>query len=296
MLNKSGDYTAAIKAGETLVGMGYQQSEMFNLLSEAYRNNDQIKEAYDALRRATQLHPLEEINYVDLAALCIDYENYDLGLEITNIGLHKIPKSDKLYLQRGVMRAMKGQVAESQNDFDMAHTLAPEKTLPYVALGIAWMQLGETSKAIEVLRKQTNLNPRDFLISYLLGEALVRSGPPPGSDVENEAIQAFETSVKLNPNFVHSRAGLGKLLLRRGEVDRAIIELEKAVEIDPSEAAPAFQLANAYRRKGDTARAEKMMAHVSTLHERERDDSVGKALKRIVREGTPAPAPGPGNP
>ena len=296
MLNKGGDYAGAIRVGEELVAQGYKQSELFNLLSEAYRNNEQIKEAYDALRRATQIHPQEENNYVDLAALCIDYENYDLGLEITNIGLAKIPNSDRLYLQRGVMRAMKGQVAESEKDFEMAHNLAPTKTLPYVALGIAWMQLGNIPKAIQALREQDKLHPGDFLISYLLGEALIRSGPQPGSEGENEAVQAFETSVKLNPDFVHSRAELGKLLLRRGEVDRAIVELEKAVEIDPTEAAPAFQLANAYRRKGDTARAEKMMAHVGTLHQKEREDSVGKALKRIVREGTPSPAPGPGSP
>jgi tetratricopeptide (TPR) repeat protein len=293
MLLQSGDHSEAIRVGEELVAQGHQQSEIFNLLSEAYRKNDQVKEAYEALRRATRIHPQEENNYVDLAALCLDYENYDLGLEITNIGLHKIPNSDRLYLQRGVMRAMKGQVAESEKDFEIAQKLAPGKTLPHVALGIAWMQLGQISKAAEALRQQAKLNPDDFLINYLLGEALVRSGPTPGSDEENEAVRAFEASVRANPDFVHSRAGLGKLLLRRGEVDRAIEVLEKAVELDPTEAAPAFQLANAYRRRGDAVRAEKMMAHVGALHQKDREDAVGKALKRIVREGTPTPAPGP---
>ena len=287
MLFKSGDYPAATRVGQELIAQGYKQSDLYSLVSEAYQKNDQIKEAYDVLRKATQINPREESNYLDLAALCLDYENYDLGLEISDIGLRNIPNSDRLYLQRGVMRAMKGQVAESEKDFEMARSLAPQKTLPYVALGIAWMQLGEIQKAVEELQKQAQRNPEDFLVHYLLGEALLRSGPPPGSDVESGAIRAFETSVRLNPNFVHSRAGLGKLLLRRGELDRAIGELEKAVEIDPAETAPVFQLANAYRRKGDTARADQTMARVSQLHEQAREDSMGKALKRIVKEAAP---------
>lgn len=285
MLFKSGDYPAATRVGQELIAQGYKQSDLYSLVSEAYQKNDQIKEAYDVLRKATQINPREESNYVDLAALCLDYENYDLGLEISDIGLRNIPNSDRLYLQRGVMRAMKGQVAESEKDFQMAHTLAPAKTLPYVALGIAWMQLGETQKAVEELREQSKLNPSDYLIHYLLGEALIRSGPVPGSEKENEAIGAFATSVRLNPSFSHSQVELGKLLLRRGQLDQAIVALEKAVLLDPTEAAGTFQLAQAYRRKGESAKADQMMARLEKLHAKERGDEVEKALKRIVKEG-----------
>ena len=296
MLVRGGAYPAAVRVAQELIAHGYERSELYNLASEAYLKNDQIKEAYDALRKATQIEPKEESNYVDLAAICLDYANYDLGLEITEIGLRHLPKSDRLYLQRGVMRAMKGQVEEAEKDFTAAQELSPEKALPYVALGIAWMQMGRIQKAVEVLRQQAELNPKDFLVHYLLGEALVRSGPEAGSAEESEAIAAFEKSARLYPGFVHSRAGLGKLLLKRGEVDRAIVELEKAVELDPTETSPAFQLAQAYRRKGDNARADAMMARLGELHQQEREGYMDKALKRIVKEGAPAFSTGRGNP
>jgi tetratricopeptide (TPR) repeat protein len=287
MLLKGDDYHGAIRVGQELIAQGYKHSELYRLISEAYLGNGKIREAYDALKMATQISPKEEDNYIDLVAICLDYENYDLGLEITEIGLQHIPNSDRLYLQRGVMRAMKGQVAESEKDFQAAHRLAPQKTLPYVALGIAWMQLGLFEKAVGALREQAKLKPNDYLIEYLLGEALMRSGLAPGSETESEAIKAFEASVRANPEFVHSRAELGKLLLRRGEVDRAIEELEKAVELDPTDASPAFQLGQAYRRKGDSARAQEMMIRVDKLHKTELKDDMAKALKRIVKTAAP---------
>ena len=85
-----------------------------------------MKEAYDALRQATRIERKDENNYVDLAAICLDYANYDLGLEITEIGLRNVPNSDRLYLQRGVMRAMKGQLKEAEQDLAAASKLAPQ--------------------------------------------------------------------------------------------------------------------------------------------------------------------------
>ena len=95
------------------------------------------------------------------------------------------------------------------------------------------LELGETSKAIALLRQRSSARPDDYMVHYVLGEALNRSGPAIRSPEESEAIHALERSVRLNPDFGASRAVLGKLLLRRNEVDRAITELEKALELDP---------------------------------------------------------------
>ena len=97
-------------------------------------------------------------------------------------------------------------------------------------------------------------------------------------------MEAFERSITLNPKFVHSRAELGKVLLKRGEVDRAIEQLQEAVALDPSDAGPTYQLAQAYRKKGNPARAEELMGRVSKIHVQDRDAEVKKALWGLVRE------------
>src|SRR5262249_61923808 len=126
---------------------GHKKAELYNLLSQAYEGNGQTVEAYNALKTATQMDPKDENNYLDLATLCVDHANYDLGLEIVSVGIRNLPQSDRLYFQRGALLAMKGQSAQAVGDFEAARKLAPNKSLPYVARGVVLLELGEASNA-----------------------------------------------------------------------------------------------------------------------------------------------------
>jgi tetratricopeptide (TPR) repeat protein len=285
MLIRGGDYRAAIQLSSDLFRQGLRRAELYNLISEAYLKTGQIEQAYNSLRTATELEPEAEDNYVDLAGICLDYENYDLGLEIVDIGLRHLPRSYRLYLHRGVMLAQKGLTQESEKDFEMASKLSPGQSLPYAALGMAWMQRGDTVKTVEVLRDRANKNPSDFMLRYILGVALIRSGAEPGNEMGAEAKHAFETSIRLNQKFSRARAELGKLLLKGGDITGAIKQLETAVNLDAKDGAAAYQLAQAYRRKGDTARAQEMLARVTELRDQKEGIDPGAEMKRIVREG-----------
>ena len=283
---KSRRYAEAVRAAREYLSQGHKKAELYNLLSQAYEGNGQTVEAYDALRAATQIDPKDENNYLDLATLCVDHANYDLGLEIVGIGISNVSQSDRLYFQRGALLAMKGQSAQAVGDFEAASKLAPNKSLPYAARGIVLLELGETSKAIALLRQRASASPDDYMVQYVLGEALNRSGPAIKSPEENEAIQSLEKSVRLNPDFAASRAVLGKLLLRRNEVDRAITELEKALELDPQETSSLYQLAQAHRKKGNLERAKELFAKVDQVKSEERDKFMSRTLIRLVREGS----------
>jgi tetratricopeptide (TPR) repeat protein len=292
---RGGDFQAAIRTASELFTQGYRRAELYNLVSQAYLKNGQIQEAYDALRKAAQIDPKDENNYIDLAAICESYSNYDLGIEITDIGLRHVPNSYRLYLQRGAIRATKGQVTQAEEDFAAAQKLAPQEPLAYVALGITYLVEGQTQKAITMLRERATLSPDDFLTQYLLGQALLRSAPEAGSASEREAIVALESSIRLNPNFTSSRFELGKLLLTRGEIDQGIEQLEKAMALDPTDPGPPYQLARAYQRKGETVRAKELVARSNLLRAGKLEDSDRKAMRRIIREGVPGFSTSPAN-
>src|SRR5262245_52122282 len=202
--SKSRRYADAIRVAREYLSQGQKKAELYNLLAQAYEGNGQTVEAYNALRTATQLDPKDENNYLDLAALCVDHANYDLGLEIVNIGIKSIPQSSRLYFQRGTLLAMKGQAADAGADFENACRLSPQQNLPYVARGLVLLELGQTAGAIDILRQRAAAGPNDYLVLYILGEALTRS------EEGNEAIKSLEKSIQLNPGFAASRAILGK--------------------------------------------------------------------------------------
>jgi tetratricopeptide (TPR) repeat protein len=284
VLIRNRDYAAAIRVGEETLAAGRRKAEMYNLLAQAYEQSGQTKRAYDALRAATDIDPQDETNYLDLIALCLKHENYDLSLEIADIGARRVPSGRRLRLHRGVVLVMKGRFEEAVKEFQTAAELLPEDALPQVALGLALIQLDKHSEAIALLRRRTGLNPKDPRVFWLLGEALNRSGVQPGSAAEKDAISALEKSIQLDPRLPQSRALLGKILLRRGEVARAAEHLEKAFELDPEDMTAAYQLAQALQRMGQAERAKQLFTKVSQAKSGELQDAQ-RSLLRIIKAG-----------
>jgi tetratricopeptide (TPR) repeat protein len=284
VLIRNRDYAAAIRAGEETLAAGRRKAEMYNLLAQAYEQSGQTKRAYDALRAATDIDPQDETNYLDLIALCLKHENYDLSLEIADIGARRVPSGRRLRLHRGVALVMKSRLEEAVKEFQTAAELLPEDALPQVALGLALIQLDKHSEAIALLRRRIELNPKDPRVFWLLGEALNRSGVQPGSEAEKEAVSALEKSIQLDPRLPQSRALLGKILLRGAEVARATEHLEKAFELDPEDMTAAYQLAQALQRMGQAERAKQLFTKVSQAKSEKLQDTQ-RSLLRIIKAG-----------
>jgi tetratricopeptide (TPR) repeat protein len=289
---EAGDYGGAIRVTQELVTEGHAPAELYNLAARAYSAAGRIQEAYDALREATRLEPRAPENYIDLATLAVEYNNFDLGLEIVDIGLAQLPEAWTLYLQRGVLLAMKGLMAEAEKEFDTARRLAPDQPVPYAALGMVWIQSGQTDKAVEVLRAELPKS-KNHVVPYIFAVALLRSGIEAATPAGLEAVAALRASIRANPRFAPAHAELGRLLLKRDEVDLAIQELEKAAALDPASTPALYALSQAYRKKGDRVRAQELLTRVSKLNAEERGDDpdgeLRRAVVRIVREGTAPP-------
>jgi tetratricopeptide (TPR) repeat protein len=277
-------YPEAIRAAQELISAGHAKAELYNLLSEPYERTGQTIQAYNALRTATQLDPQDENNYLDLMALGVDHANFDLAFDIANIGLQNIPNSFRLMMQRGAVRAFQGQLTPALEDFELAAKLDPQSNMPYFAMCMALMQKDQVPRALEILRGRLAGHPDDYLLLYALGESADRSGGS-GLVSQEEALRALERSVQLNPNLSTSRIALGRIYLRRNEVDRAIPVLEKALELDPTDLSPCYQLAQAYRRKGDKERAEQLMAKFETFRDEDRERHINRNLLKLLREG-----------
>jgi tetratricopeptide (TPR) repeat protein len=286
---KAADYDGAIRVAEEFFQGEKTPAELYNLASQAYLKTGRIKEAYDALRAATRAQPDAEENYVDLASICIEHQSFDLALEIIGIGLQYRPDSSILHLQRGVVRAMRAELGAAEEDFDAARRLAPDQAGPYAGLAMIWMQTGRVDTAVDVLRREMHRRDRDHIVAYLFAVALMRSGVDAAAPEAAEAVDALRAAIAANAEFAPAHSELGRLLLKRDDLDEAIRELERAVSIDPEITAALYNLGQAYRRKGDTARATELLARVTRLNAQERGDDPAADLKRtvirIVREG-----------
>ena len=83
------------------------------------------------------------------------------------------------------------------------------------------------------------------------------------------------------------RVLLGKMLLKRGDPDRATRQFEEALKLEPDDNTAAYQLALLYRKAGNTKRAEELMTKVGKATSVPDSKPIsGRDLVKIVREAS----------
>ena len=110
---------------------------------------------------------------------------------------------------------------------------------------------------------------KHFLLSYFLGLALDRTGK------RQEAAAAFREAIRFNPNSSEAYLGLGKSELAAGQVKEAIDGLQQVLRLSPGNVQARRLLSQAYRRIGDSQRAEEYAENSSGSSPAAKGDLVG---------------------
>jgi tetratricopeptide (TPR) repeat protein len=108
---------------------------------------------------------------------------------------------------------------------------------------------GTQNEAVEALRQALELNPGSAQEHLNLGLALLRAG-------EGQAgIAQIERAKELDPALPHSYFNLGIEFKRSGDIDRAISEFEQMARLTPGEAKAHYNLGQLYRLKDNNVAA-----------------------------------------
>lgn len=277
---------AAIAAGEQLIASGVRNAGLYSALAKAYTRGGKIQQAYDALRTATELDPRDETNYLELMSLCLEHNTWDLAVEIADVALARMPGAYRVRLQKGAVLALEGKLEDADREFEAAAKTAPEASIPPVAIGLVRIQMGKLPEAIEVLRACRAQHPGEFVVNWILGEALSQQGLEPGTDAEKEAAQALEQAVRANPGAAEPRVLLGKILVKRGDLAGATRQFEAAIKLQPDDVSASYQLALVYRRTGNTKRADELFEKVGKARSVNPEELNRRNLMNVIGAGT----------
>jgi tetratricopeptide (TPR) repeat protein len=147
-------------------------------------------------------------------------------------------------------------------------------------------------QAIEQAKVATNLAPENVNAWENLGQtynSLI--GIAQGADTW--AIASYEKAIQLEPANPILRVTLGGLHLRQRNIDEAISLFSGAINLKPDYANGYYNLANAYRLKGDLERAIK--AYEETIKLTPKDsgdlDKVKSELQNLKNQPTSSPIP-----
>ncbi len=221
--------------------------------------SDHPAAAVRAAERAVQWWPREAQYFLGLAAIAEQHARQSSSDDEVDLGAteaalqHAValqPQRFDLWLELGRLYARwPGAsnveiVNRAHAAFRQAVKLAPQHAVVYGSWGGLLLAEGKLPAALEMFRKAVDLDATDFAAWTRLGEVQLALGRVP------EAQFSFAEATAIAPQFVPPLIGLAEAFLQLGELDGAAAAIDRALEIEPENAA-ALDLAD--RLSGQSA-------------------------------------------
>jgi predicted Zn-dependent protease len=166
---------------------------------------------------------------------------------------------------------------ESQGQYDLAireyrAVLAQNPNRPGVHFLLGRViqrarQANWQAEAQTEFQQELQLDPGNANAAYELGEIYRETGD------FTQARSSFECALKYYPDFEEAQVGLGRTLIALGKPELALAPLQKAITLNPQDAVSYYQLALAYKAKGNSGEQQKALAEFQRLRsQKERED------------------------
>jgi protein O-GlcNAc transferase len=142
-----------------------------------------------------------------------------------------------------------GQPAAAAGAFRKAAELSPADGSVHADLGAALLAANDFAAAAEALRRALGLNPRLASAAGNLGEALRNLGAP------HDAAVAFGQALALKPNMAEAHLGLGRIAVSQGRTEDALHSLRAAAAFERGVPSTALKIAGLLESLGQYTEA-----------------------------------------
>lgn len=262
-------FASAIEILRTLNISNPGNANINNLLAQALIGSNQLPEALKAFQEAVKSTPNDEKLYALIADACMQNRQYALGADVTEIGLKHLPRAAKLHYQKGMFLVQLDRFAEGKPELDLASSLGKDTEIAFLAAAQKAMAEDKLSEVIPIARDGIKKGFATASLLAMLGEALARNGANPGHPEFDEAVASLEKSLALRAGNPEAQVALGKLYIAGGRLKDAIACLEDVRVLEPENTAVYSNLAKAYRRHGEIAKAQEMLSILSALNQKQ---------------------------
>jgi tetratricopeptide (TPR) repeat protein len=190
-----------------------------------------------------------EANLFNWGAELLKHRAADQAVEVFTNGNRLFPRSTRMLLGLAVALYSRGSYDQAAQRFFEAADLNPSDPAPYMFLGkISNGPITESSGFAERLERFARLHPENAWANYFYAATLTRTSP--------KARSLLEKAVRLDPKLGQAFLLLGIVYAEEGNVTKAIAAYQSAIGASPPMEEAHYRLAQAYRKTGDTAKAQ----------------------------------------
>lgn len=268
--NRSGD---AEKAFRTAIVINPNWGSAWWGLGEVLQSRGDKQPAIEAFQKATSLEPKLTVAWRSLAYLLLEKKDFRGAAEVLQkiVELEPNASNDWPLLADALIKLQR--MDEARMALERAEQVAPKNILTlqsgatyYGMRGEYLKSLGYTDRALEIDSASANSWSNK-------GYSLLKL------QRYNEAIEAIQTAINLQPDFANAWINLGEANLRAKQLGKAITVLEKACQLVPNAADARLFLAQAYLGSGQPGKAK---LHLDLLTQRQPNLAAGWYMLAVV--------------
>jgi tetratricopeptide (TPR) repeat protein len=283
----------ALNTLQSLLEAKAPDSTTLQLASRAYEDTGDTPQAVSTLRQALLLDPQNISLYLDFATICFSHESFQVGIDVITEGLSQQPKSDDLYVARGVLYVQLAQYDKAEADFEKAYELNPHQSLSTAAQGLAAVQANDLDHALVSIQEKLKRKPDDPLLLYLQADVLSQKGVEPGTPDFQLAMRSAQKSVALQTTLASSHAVLAKLYMQAEQYQAAIEQCRKALSIDPKDQTAVYRLIQALRKTGQQKEIPDLLKRLAQLREEATKEERERYRYKLLEDESPDKPPQP---
>jgi tetratricopeptide (TPR) repeat protein len=241
------------------------QASVYSALARLEEQSARPLEAVRYFQRAAELEP-SEANLFDWGAELLKHDAAEPATEVFSKGNRQFPQSTRMLIALGASWYVRGDHEQAVRWMAAASDLTPKDPVPYTFLAkLLTVDSGKSDVYTEKLHRFAELQPANGYANYYYALSLwKRRTASQGTDLP-KIRSLLEKAVNLDPNLGAAYLLLGSLFSEQGNSQKALAAYQKATVVSPKLADGHYRLAQAYKKAGETGKAEEELKLYSQL-------------------------------
>ena len=222
------------------------RAELRALLATAYEIAQQPNQAAEQLEHAIRLNRYEEDYYFRAARDYLVAGKAPETVRVVEAGKKIFARSAQLELILGIAYYALERYVEALDTFLNAIGIDPTVEQPYIFIARTMDHTpSRLPQILAAFKALADHDPDNYRSNYLYGKALLMSG-----DEDDKAEALLRKSISLKADYWESHLELAKALEQKGDLEGALPELRRAIELNPKSAEAHFRLGRVHDRMG----------------------------------------------
>lgn len=243
---------AAEEEFRRVVELDSKSKRSYYFLADIEKSKGNHAEALELWQRVVEIDPRDVTARFQVGLLQLGLENLDETAEHGQFLINKYPNRPEGPLLIGMAQFQRGEFEEAARSLARSLNLGPS-VRGYFFLGLSYFRLDKFDLALNEFNKVLDIDPNFSMARLMLASTLLQQNHP--ADAANHARLAVEA----NPTSAFAHNVLGTALLSDGQVDSAMMEFDKALELDPKMSAVHMKKGLVDLGRGNLAEGETAM-------------------------------------